>query len=137
MFGFCARSGEPLEKNMEDKIMKKTICIFMCLVMALSICSCSKSGTVVALEVGGVYDADDGGNHASDYDVWYSEDRLSFEDLTSASTYTIEIDGTEYSGEYSYSGVGVYNNYQSDYYTIVSDICSCLLYTSPSPRDRG
>ncbi|MCD7788236.1 MAG: hypothetical protein LUH59_04830 [Firmicutes bacterium] len=96
--------------------------ILVCFAAILTVSSCSESGTIVALEIGGIYDADDGGNHAPDYNVWYSEDRLSFEDSTVDSTYTIEVDGTEYSGKYSYSAIEVYNNYQSDYYTIQSDI---------------
>ncbi|MCD8003574.1 MAG: hypothetical protein LUG88_06675 [Clostridia bacterium] len=100
--------------------MKKTICILICLVMALSICSCSKNDGLVALEIGGNSESIDTGVHSSDYALWSSENYTYHEDTAAPETYTITFNGVELTGTYLYSQTDRGDSFQRDKYKVDS-----------------
>ena len=88
---------------------------FVLLLMSVVGCQEEYQGEYVALEVG-AFDATDGGNHASEFELWNSEKANSHQDPQAPTTATVTFNGVTYSGNYRRSLIRVPNQYVSHRY---------------------
>ena len=98
--------------------MKKILVILICLLISFCLFSCEKNSilTIQALEVGGVADSTDGGNHKSEYEPWASENIGRFEDKTAPRDFSITFNKNDVVGKYKRSERNRFVNYSIDVY---------------------
>lgn len=76
----------------------------------------TNNGEYIALEVGNC-DADDGGNHKSEFTLWPLDKMSSYHDSAAGNTCTVSFNGKTYTGHYENSCLRSRENYVSHLYS--------------------
>lgn len=97
-------------------IVKIVICALLCISMFSCANEASVNSSIVALEVGGVADSTDGGNHKAEYVPSVTENFGRFKDENAPREFTVTFENVTYTGEYNHSERDMFVNYQKDYY---------------------
>lgn len=87
--------------------MKKILLVVFSLILIL--CSCESNSSIKALEIGGVADSADGGNHKSEYVPWSAENLNVYSDNKVIKTATITFNGNTYNCVYDYTVMKIYS----------------------------
>lgn len=87
--------------------MKRILLVVFSLILIL--CSCESNSSIKALEIGGVADSADGGNHKSEYVPWSAENLNVYSDNKVIKTATITFNGNTYNCVYDYTVMKIYS----------------------------
>lgn len=103
--------------------MKMKLCLIVCVVLiTCGLCACSvpnensSGANIQAYEITSAVDLNDGGIHVDEYPLWAVENCNAFSNGNASAIKSIKFNGEEFTGNYWYSVIELYNNYQSDYY---------------------
>jgi hypothetical protein len=84
--------------------------------MSIDFSRISEDGAVIALEVEGLYDAFDKGNHISEYEPWSIEKTAEFDNVNAARSAVFSFFGQTSNCEYKNSKLEMFNDFSGDIY---------------------